>query len=537
MAKHWAVLMMLLQSAIVISSDLAACLNKDEPAARQQQLLQASKLSSAGQVSDEVAEQISQGHLADLDLGFKDIHDYVDSLAAKTTSHNYSMNSAEETALDTIKAMVRKMLKASDQQHSEDQGEVNRSSDLIKACSTDAQIETVASYKQSAQTARKSHADCRIAQGSKKAAMDLACASYAAYRQSSTPPACAPTKLTADFVSTSDAKQLTEMEACLEAMNEWLPPMYAKYAACTQTQDQHSNWTGECNRKQTTFETAFCIYSLKLQDACDYQSSCRQRTIAASSKTYASVKVSEAARKADFETGSRILCLFGVIQANNTHKQQTLQECRKLSVQTSKYDIVYQSTPAATVCVKEHNKPCDSDWMKAEYQTQSWHSKANSTSCNPCLAPTTTTTTTTTTATTSTTTTTTATTTTSTTTAQVVALRSCIIKSKEGKKKASCNAGWCDFKAYPSYNCKSGPTVDECHGKDGIKLCKEKIKQKKPFPNGKVYQMINHVTGSTRDVCVGDLVEKSTIDGVKEFWFPHGGWQDRGDRHMWFYCG
>lgn len=607
-----------------------------------QRLLQASMNPGhdllAMQVSSGTAERLLHG--VHVDLG--DIGKYMESLVADVIGHNHTMSDAEKKSVEIIEQMVGKMQKASDTEHAEDQAEVDRMRDIIQACTSDANasLAEVAAHNESVSSTRTAHAACRGNEALAKDAADLACVTYDSYRGSknNAPPPCMAVYLSADYVVTDDSAKKKLMESCLEEANSWVPPFYTKYEDCKSKKAAHKiNKTG-CDSKQKAFEQAFCTYESKLEDTCDEQTSCREKAIIARNAAHDGVKKSETARKSDFAASRRLLCFLDVLNANNTHKEQTLQRCQNLDDQTSKYDITYPSIPPPTDCAKEATKPCDSNWTSQQYETQVWYKKANADTCQPCVLPATTTTTSTPTPTTTTTTTTiTATTITTTTTAavgqsmytrepdgtvssyrtasgktlaqcyqacsdgtwvdcigfsryseqrgygkgdnapgscwwvtsrsnlqyddgndnedlyikvstttttsaptattQVATVKSCIIKSKQGAKVASCNAGWCDFKAYPSYNCAGGPVVDKCQGEAGFKFCKEEIKQKKPFPNGKVYQLFNHVTGSTRGPCVGELVEKSNTAGVKEFWFPHGGWQERGDRHMWFYCG
>lgn len=507
-----------------------------------QQLLQASMNPGhdllAMQVSSETAERLLEGLHVDL----VDIGKYVESLVANVSGHNHTMSDAEKSSLEIIEKMVGNMQSASDTEHAEDQAEVDRMRDLIQNCTSHAtaSLAKVAAHNESVNSTRTAHATCREDEALARDAKDLACATYDSHRGSNAPPACMPTALSAEYVKTDDSAKKKQMESCLEAAKSWLSPFYTKYEDCKSKKDAHTTNRTECGSKQKAFEQAFCTYESKLEDACDAQRSCREKAIAARNAAHDGVKKSETARKADFAASRRLLCFLDVLRANNTHKEKTLNKCQKLEKQTSKYDIVYPAIPSPTDCTKEKTKPCDSDWTSQQYETQAWHKKANASTCQPCPMPATTTTTSTptpSTTTTTTTATTTTTTTTITTTAQVANVKSCIIKNQQGVKKANCNAGWCDFKAYPSYNCASGSVVGECQGEAGIKLCKDKIKQKKPFSNGKAYQLFNHVTGSTRSPCVGQLVEKPVTDGVKEFWFPHGDWQGRGDRHMWFYCG
>jgi len=356
-------------------------------------LLQASVESTvATHVSGETAKRLLQGlHVNTTDIGI-----YLQSLVAKVDGHNYTLSKPEKTALETIGLMVGKMQNASVMQHAEDQQEVNRMRDLIQNCTSDAaaSLAKVAAFKESASSTRKAHAACRQVEGSAKDDKTLACTTYQAHRETTTPPTCMSTELSAEYVKTDDAAKKKQMEACLVAVKSWLTPFHAKYEECKCKTDTHKNKSAECGSQQQAFEQAFCLYESKLEDTCTAQNSCRAKMIAARNSSHDGVKLAEAARKADFTSSNRLLCFLDVLRANNTHKRKTLLECQNQSKQTSKFDIVYQDIPGASDCQPELTKPCDSSWQLQEYQSQAWHSKAKMEVCKPCQAPTTTTTTT-----------------------------------------------------------------------------------------------------------------------------------------------
>ena len=356
-------------------------------------LLQASVESTvATHVSGETAKRLLQGlHVNTTDIGI-----YLQSLVAKVDGHNYTLSKPEKTALETIGLMVGKMQNASVMQHAEDQQEVNRMRDLIQNCTSDAaaSLAKVAAFKESASSTRKAHAACRQVEGSAKDDKTLACTTYQAHRETTTPPTCMSTELSAEYVKTDDAAKKKQMEACLVMVKSWLTPFHAKYEECKSKTDTHKNKSAECGAQQQAFEQAFCLYESKLEDTCTAQNSCRAKMIAARNSSHDGVKLAEAARKADFTASNRLLCFLDVLRANNTHKRKTLLECQNQSKQTSKFDIVYQDIPGASDCQPELTKPCDSSWQLQEYQSQAWHSKAKMEVCKPCQAPTTTTTTT-----------------------------------------------------------------------------------------------------------------------------------------------
>jgi len=382
-------------------------------------LLQASRTSGHEMLSEQLQGEVTKKLAQGLHVDFASIGNYLEGLVADVVGNNHTMSEAENIALKVIVEMVAKMQNASIIQHAEDLAEIDRMRDLIQNCSLDASAALrghVATREQSMITARTSHATCRGEEGVMKDGMELTCSKYDSSRKSSSPPSCLSTDLATDFVQATEVVKRKQMEACLELVQGWLPPLYDKYSTCKLKTEDHENKTYDCNAKQHIFEQSFCSYDSKLEDVCDVQMNCRTSSIPARNKAYEGVKASEAARKADFSAGKRLLCFTDVLRANNTQKTETLQKCHGLSANTSEFDITYHSIPDAAACSKGRDKPCSNGWTTAEYETQAWYNKSKTASCQPCMQPTTTTTMTTTTSTTTTSTTTTTTTITTTTT-------------------------------------------------------------------------------------------------------------------------
>jgi hypothetical protein len=373
---------------------LAAAVNCPEqggacPNTLAQGLLQASRSSNhgalEGKVSTEIGRLIAQGEHVDL----VDVISYVQRLSGNVATQNYTMSETEKKALMLIKQMVGQMQKASEAEHIEDQSEIYRMQGLINNCSSDAQatLLTVTSLKNSTQAERDAHATCCIAEVVAKNAKNASCSAYDSYRKSSAPPVCLPTQLTDVYVQATDKLKREQMETCLIVTKDWLTPLYDKYAMCESKSDLHDNQTAACNKKQQTFEQAFCAFQSKLEDACDEQTTCRSRTIAARNNTYDGVKMSEAARKADVVAGKRLECFLAVLEANMTKKQSALRKCQNMTINTSSFIIDYPQIPSATSCVKEQSKPCDDNWTKQEYQSQTWYTGSRMQACVSCPSP------------------------------------------------------------------------------------------------------------------------------------------------------
>jgi len=312
-------------------------------------------------------------------------------LAQKVAGHNYSMTDSEESALNIIEAWIRTMYSTLNQQYYEDQHEVNQVRDLIMGCTNAAEtaLATVNDMNTAVVTKRQQHGECREGEVGDNQSTSAACEHYATYRQTSpdrVPPHCLETKLQLDYVEAVDRNKVNKMESCLKGAKVWLDPLYEKYIDCEAAGDTYSNKKQECDKKQQDFELNFCAYAAKLKDACEEQVTCRRNTVPRRQPTYKEIKLSEAARKAEFETGQQILCFFKVFEANNTDKPATLSTCMNKTFDSSNYTITYPPEPPPVLCNTEPHQPCDGQFLQKEYEEKSWYNIAPATTCNSCPA-------------------------------------------------------------------------------------------------------------------------------------------------------
>jgi len=306
---------------------------------------------------------------------------FVEGLAGKVAGHNYTLTSTEQQALNAIKSFIEKMQSSFDKQHNEDQREVNRVKELIEACAnqTKTSLETVKNLNISAKNKCAAHDNCRTDEGAKNTSQTVACNDYDTYRKTNSQaqaPDCL--KTINQDIGTSDETARQNMESCLEAAKTWLDPLYEKYKNCKRKKAEHQNNTDQCNKGQDSFEKIFCSYKSKLEETCDLQVSCRNEKIEIQAETHADVKISEAARKADYISGQIIACFFKVFEAGNEEKTNILTDCQNKTIDASHYNIIYPNIPAAADCKKDSRQPCD------EYVTKRWTKFASAAYCEQC---------------------------------------------------------------------------------------------------------------------------------------------------------
>jgi len=300
-----------------------------------------------------------------------------------------------------IRLWIQKMYLTLNQQHDEDQQEIHLTRDALIGCTDAASVglDEVDGYYNAVVQDRQSHDDCRQGEVMNKQNHTTLCQDYTAYRKTSPyriPPDCLQTKLTLDYIQSSDEDMTQAMESCLEDTQPWLIPLHKKYMLCKEAKEITANKTRECDAHQGTFEQVFCAYAAKLKHTCEEQESCFNNLLPQQETTHHEVRLSEAARKSEFETGQKIMCLFLVFDANNTDKSTTMSTCENTTFNASNYTIVYHPAPLPVTCNKESHQPCESQFLQQEYQGKNWSTDAPATTCHSCPAPATTTSTTTT---------------------------------------------------------------------------------------------------------------------------------------------
>merc|ERR1712154_543890 len=139
-------------------------------------------------------------------------------------------------------------------------------------------------------------------------------------------------------------------------------------------------------QNQATFEQVFCNYASEFSATCNRQQSCRTVAVDERSLRHASVKISEAARKADYSAGKHVLCLFKIFEKDNMDKPGTLDQCTKntQSIDTSALDISYHPVPAEQACTPEPDQPGASTFTQREYSSQTWYTIAPAADSNSC---------------------------------------------------------------------------------------------------------------------------------------------------------
>lgn len=119
--------------------------------------------------------------------------------------------------------------------------------------------------------------------------------------------------LSKQMVMAEDAEARKVMEVCLEAVNHWFQPIYHYYVQCTHN-DFHT-YHEACKPDQNKYEEQACLWRETEDSYCDDYKDCIETEAHACTEGEfcESLEVKVKARKADYETGQRIICLLAVL--------------------------------------------------------------------------------------------------------------------------------------------------------------------------------------------------------------------------------
>lgn len=195
---------------------------------------------------------------------------------------------------------------------------------------------------------RDNHSECR--QNQATCCNDQACNKYNAYRKFGIAPDwkyipfpdCYEIDLDPDFIRATEEEKRQTMESCLREVYDWHNPLYEQYLKCKNNVSCCVEPQEACNNMQRNFEVAHCIGHDYLEDHCKGHRTCWEHEEAECSTTCSDVLNGVELRKAENETGERIVCLLDVLlndTGSGAVKQQLLEDCKKVNYSTTFFDF------------------------------------------------------------------------------------------------------------------------------------------------------------------------------------------------------
>jgi len=313
----------------------------------------------------------------------------VRTLATAAANGKFEATPITQQALQFIvTAMEDNVINVSHINHEEDQREVDRSHATIVKCTTTMQSaftapQTGVDAIQAQMVAdNNTHDACRVQQKSKNSTKQTECGDFEDYANSLVTPSC--------LCPSLPAGPSPSLLTCIQNTETWATTANTTYVThedeCTEATTQLTNQKATCDANQRTFESAFCGYGQSLTTTCSAYTSCRKTSIGIFSTTISDVKVSEAARKAEYKAAKKVICYVGVFSAAAADKPAALDTCNTAVYSTADFDVLYPTAPDAATCdiSPVASKPCDSTFVSTYYDGKTWSTLAPAIACVAC---------------------------------------------------------------------------------------------------------------------------------------------------------
>lgn len=310
------------------------------------------------------------------------------SLLEKT--EGVDLTAEQQSAVDAIKALINEILSHATTQTQTDKDDLQASADVVALCGTVTTTSLNGNVKveeDAADAKRGVHNTCRDSEAALNIDLGTKCSTYDAHRTNiaNEAPPCVATNLDEDHLRAADGSaDKQEMESCVVLVHTWSVAFVALYEPCNDARDAHAPVKAVCDSDQGVFEGKFCEFKIVKNDACQAQTDCRAGAVAGFDTAVANVATAEAARKADWVAGSRILCYLDVFSVAKDGRQARLDACRAETHSTTALDITAPTAAGAVTCNAVVSYPCLEGWLNAEYMANNWYQQAPPTGCTAC---------------------------------------------------------------------------------------------------------------------------------------------------------
>jgi len=212
---------------------------------------------------------------------------------------------------------------------------------------------------------RTTHAQCREEEKGKNSTKGSRCQELDDFLNAVTVPAKMP-----------DPKQRDAMVEYVKTMSQYFCPKGPTATdldkKCTEATNAHSSHKADCDKKQATFENAFCTWRTQLSDRCSAQSQCYTATLAVFNEHVAATKTLVKKWKVEYAALKKILCYTDVWLNDNNAKTvdaNQLKTCESSTIDTSPMDIKFPDAPAKATCslAAVQNHPGRAGFVTTEY--------------------------------------------------------------------------------------------------------------------------------------------------------------------------
>lgn len=268
------------------------------------------------------------------------------------------MSDDVKKAIGTVRTYINGLFTGLNESHYHDIDRINKvcgdaaQDNCVNLYFNSAKQSELTTLQQTVDTKRAEHVNCRLQNQVKGCENNVECDIYDHYRQNDSDfsPAllgnvarCAqkPKENLADsFINTQDTGRRETMETCLKKFKTWFTPLYDLYEKC----DRGTGEVEACEGEQGEFEEKHCTYNYELNETCHVYNVCINEAwedcIGESTGLCSEVDILVKSRKAENETGERILCLLTVlVDTEDASKKAELDICKQKEYDTSYFNL------------------------------------------------------------------------------------------------------------------------------------------------------------------------------------------------------
>merc|ERR1719191_352886 len=214
-------------------------------------------------------------------------------------------------------------------------------------------------------TARTTHATCREAEKGKNSTKGSRCQALDDFLNGIAVPANMP-----------DPKERDAMVKYVQTMSTYFCPKGHTATdldeKCTAATNAHSKHKADCDKKQATFENAFCTWRTQLTDRCSAQSQCYKSTVGVYKEHVKATGTLVKKWKVEYAALRKIECYCDVWLNDNNAKTvdaNQLKTCESSTIDTTPMDVDFKQAPPKAECslAKVENYPGTSGFVTTEY--------------------------------------------------------------------------------------------------------------------------------------------------------------------------
>mmetsp|Transcript_12785 Transcript_12785/g.31965 ORF Transcript_12785/g.31965 Transcript_12785/m.31965 type:complete len:439 (-) Transcript_12785:197-1513(-) len=295
-------------------------------------------------------------------------------LAFKVISGAVTLSKSQRAVLESIREEMKQIVESAPISHAEDQHEVDRARDQVAECSINST--RINSAANAATSSASIHAACREEEQQHHITKINKCDLYNSVASTLPSPECI-----------AKGQQQDGLEGWVEWAMEQNSTLLLKQAACEDAEEYHAEHGKKCSQLQSDYEMAFCTYRDILTASCSSYTTCRSDALTVQKETHAAVRVTEAARKAEYTAATQINCYIGVFEVSAEEQPVILQECDVLIIATSDFDIMFHEHPPALDCdtTPVEVYPCSDQWLNDHYKSKTWYPEAPTAVCSACV--------------------------------------------------------------------------------------------------------------------------------------------------------